>query len=131
MNKQQKIKHWQNIFEQQKNSDLTIIKFCRDNKINVSTFYAWRKRLSDKVLSVKQQHVIPFVIHEQALTQPSMIKITTPTGYQLDFESTLMPHTLSQLQGNRILLPKNKLCSEFIGPASHFEFASHAGFLGV
>lgn len=36
-----------------------------------------------------------------------------------------------QLQGNRILLPKNKLCSEFIGPASHFEFASHAGFLGV
>ena len=34
-------------------------------------------------------------------------------------------------QGNRILLPKNKLCSEFIGPASHFEFASHAGFLGV
>ena len=35
------------------------------------------------------------------------------------------------VQGNRILLPKNKLCSEFIGPASHFEFASHAGFLGV
>ena len=34
-------------------------------------------------------------------------------------------------QGNRILLPKNKLCSEFIGPASHFEFASHAGFVGV
>ena len=39
--------------------------------------------------------------------------------------------TLSAGQGNRILLPKNKLCSEFIGPASHFEFASHAGFLGV
>ena len=36
-----------------------------------------------------------------------------------------------EVQGNRILLPKNKLCSEFIGPASHFEFASHAGFLGV
>jgi len=38
---------------------------------------------------------------------------------------------LRAIQGNRILLPKNKLCSEFIGPASHFEFASHAGFLGV
>ncbi|MCP4956490.1 MAG: IS66 family insertion sequence element accessory protein TnpB [Photobacterium aquimaris] len=97
MNKQQKIKHWQNIFEQQQRSNLTIIQFCRDNKVNVSTFYAWRKRLSDKALPVKQQHVIPFVIHEQPLTQSSMIKLTTPSGYQLDFESTLMHQTLAQL----------------------------------
>jgi hypothetical protein len=97
MNKQQKIKHWQNIFEQQHRSDLTIIQFCRDNKINVSTFYGWRKRLADKTQPIKPQQVIPFVIHEQPLTQPSMIKITTPTGYQLDFDSTLMPQTLSQL----------------------------------
>ena len=97
MNKQQKIKHWQNIFEQQQRSDLTIIQFCRDNKINVSTFYGWRKRLTDKAQPIKPQQVIPFVIHEQPLTQHSMIKITTPTGYQLDFDSTLMPQTLSQL----------------------------------
>jgi hypothetical protein len=97
MNKKQKIKHWQNIFEQQQGSDLTIIQFCRDNKINVSTFYGWRKRLLDKPQSIKPQQVIPFVIHELPLTQPSMIKITTPTGYQLYFESTLMPQTLSQL----------------------------------
>jgi hypothetical protein len=43
--KQQKIKHWQGIFEQQKSSALTIIQFCRDNNVNASTFYAWRKRL--------------------------------------------------------------------------------------
>ena len=97
MNKQQKIKHWQNIFEQQQRSDLTIIQFCRDNKVNVSTFYAWRKRLSDQALPVKKTQVIPFVIHEQSLTQPSMIKLTTPSGYQLDFESTLMYQTLAQL----------------------------------
>ncbi|MFT5760221.1 MAG: NAD-dependent SIR2 family protein deacetylase [Alteromonadaceae bacterium] len=97
MNKQQKTKHWQNIFEQQQCSDLTIIQFCRDNKINVSTFYGWRKRLADKTQPIKPQQVIPFVIHEQPLTQHSMIKITTPTGYQLDFDSTLMPQTLSQL----------------------------------
>ncbi|WP_232503349.1 hypothetical protein [Pseudoalteromonas translucida] len=34
MNKQQKIKHWQGIFEQQKSSTLTITQFCRDNTIN-------------------------------------------------------------------------------------------------
>ncbi|MBA6364247.1 IS66 family insertion sequence element accessory protein TnpB [Colwellia sp. BRX8-4] len=97
MNKQQKIKHWQNIFEQQERSGLTIIEFCRDNKINVSTFYAWRHRLSDKAAPVKQQQVIPFVIHEQPFTQSSMIKLTTPSGYQLDFESTLSHHSLTQL----------------------------------
>ena len=97
MNKQQKIKHWQNVFEQQESSGLTIIQFCRDNKVNTSTFYTWRNRLSDKTLPVKQQQVIPFVIHEQPLTQPSMIKLTTPSGYQLDFESTLMHQTLAQL----------------------------------
>ena len=97
MNKQQKIKHWQNIFEQQQRSDLTIIQFCRNNKVNVSTFYAWRKSLSDKTLAVKQQQVIPFVIHEQSFTQPSMIKLTTPSGYQLDFESTLNHQVLTQL----------------------------------
>ncbi|WP_404842780.1 IS66 family insertion sequence element accessory protein TnpA [Colwellia sp. BRX10-4] len=42
MNKQQKIKHWYNIFEHQQRSDFTIIQFCRDNNINVSTFYGWR-----------------------------------------------------------------------------------------
>jgi transposase-like protein len=97
MNKQQKIKHWQNIFEQQQRSDLTIIQFCRDNKVNVSTFYAWRKCLSDKALPVEQQQVIPFVIHEQSFTQPSMIKLTTPSGYQVDFESTLSHQALTQI----------------------------------
>ncbi len=97
MNKQQKIKHWKNVFEQQQRSDLTIIQFCRNNNVNPSTFYAWRKRLPDKALPVKQQQVIPFVIHEQPSAQPSMIKLTTPSGYQLEFESTLMHQTLVQL----------------------------------
>ncbi|ASP46305.1 IS66 family insertion sequence element accessory protein TnpA [Cognaticolwellia beringensis] len=97
MNNQQKIKHWQNIFEQQQDSDLTIIQFCRDNNINVSTFYGWRKRLSDKTQPIEPQQVIPFVIHEQSLTQPSMIKLSTPSGYQVDFESTLSHQALTQL----------------------------------
>ena len=97
MNKQQKIKHWQGIFEKQQSSGLNIIQFCQNNKINASTFYAWRKQLSDKVLPVKKQQVIPFVIHEQPCIQPSIIKITTPTGYQVDFEPSLNHQVLAQL----------------------------------
>lgn len=97
MKKQQKANHWKTLFKQQQDSGLSVIQFCRDNKVNVSTFYAWRKRLSDKALPVKPQQVIPLVIHEQALTQPSMIKLTTPSGYQVDFESTLRHQTLAQL----------------------------------
>jgi len=97
MKKQQKINHWKSIFELQQNSGLTIIQFCRDKKINTSTFYAWRKRLSGEALSVKPQQVIPLVIHEQPFIQSSMIKLTTSHGYQLDFESTLAHQTLAQL----------------------------------
>ena len=97
MKKQQKINHWKSIFKQQQNSGLSIIQFCRDNKVNTSTFYAWRKRLSGETLSVKPQQVIPLIVHEQLLSQSSMIKLTTPNGYQLDFESTLACQTLTQL----------------------------------
>ncbi len=97
MKKQQKINQWKSIFEQQQNSGLTIIQFCRDNKVNTSTFYAWRKRLSGEALSFKPQQVIPLVINEPNFTQSSMIKLTTPHGYQLDFESTLTHQTLAQL----------------------------------
>ncbi|ATC88988.1 hypothetical protein PARC_p0006 (plasmid) [Pseudoalteromonas arctica A 37-1-2] len=41
--------------------------------------------------------MIPFVIHEQAFTQPSIIKLTTPNDYQIDFESTLANQTLAKL----------------------------------
>ncbi|PCC09884.1 IS66 family insertion sequence element accessory protein TnpA [Pseudoalteromonas sp. JB197] len=97
MKKQQKIKYWKDIFEQQESSALTTIQFCRDNNINPSTFYAWRKRLASEIPPAKKQQVIPFVIHEQAFTQPSMIKLTTLNGYQLDFESTLAHQALAKL----------------------------------
>ena len=75
MKKQQKINHWKNIFELQQNSGLTIIQFCRDKKVNSSTFYAWRKRLSGEAYSAKPQQVIPLVIHEQLFIQPSNFHI--------------------------------------------------------
>jgi len=95
MDIQQKTKHWQNIFEQQQSSGLSIIGFCRENKVNVSTFYGWRKRLASQ--TTQTQQVIPFVINEPSFVQSSMIKLTTPKGYQVDFDATLAHHVLAQL----------------------------------
>jgi transposase len=83
--------------KQQENSGLSIIKFCRDNHVNASTFYAWRKKLSGETTFIKSQQVIPLVIHEPPFDQPAMIKLTTPNGFQLDFESTLTHQTLAKL----------------------------------
>lgn len=97
MNIQQKTKHWQSVFEQYKSSRLSIIGFCQTHKINVSTFYSWRKRIANKTLAVKSQQVIPLVIHEQPLTQSSAIKITTPNGYQVDSDASLAHQLLVPL----------------------------------
>jgi hypothetical protein len=63
MDIQHKNKHWQNVFEQQKSSGLSIIGFCRKNKISGSTFYGWRKRLASQTTQTQTQQIIPFVIN--------------------------------------------------------------------
>jgi hypothetical protein len=97
MDIQQKKQHWENVFERQQSSGLSIIQFCRDNKISISTFYTWRNRLTRQIKKTQPQQIIPFVINEQSFSQSSMIKLSTPTGYQVDFDSTLASQVLAQL----------------------------------
>jgi transposase-like protein len=56
MNIEQYTMRWQSIFEQHQSSGLSIVGFCQAHKINVSTFYSWRKRIANKTLAVKLQH---------------------------------------------------------------------------
>lgn len=44
----QKFNYWQGISRQQKESGLSINAFCKKNKIGYSTFYAWRRKLSER-----------------------------------------------------------------------------------
>lgn len=37
---------WQQIFKQHASSGLQIAAFCKQQKLNTSSFYAWRKRLA-------------------------------------------------------------------------------------
>ncbi|MBL4941786.1 MAG: transposase [Colwellia sp.] len=73
---------WQQIFKQHASSGLQIAEFCKQQKLNPSSFYAWRKRLVDTSLfpSITQSHpdlddsktdwvnIIP----EQAVPSPSV-----------------------------------------------------------
>jgi len=40
---------WQQIFEQYSTSGLQIAAFCKQQKLNTSSFYAWRKRLASQI----------------------------------------------------------------------------------
>jgi hypothetical protein len=45
------LEQWQKIFKQYASSNLQIAAFCKKQKLNTSSFYAWRKRLADMSLS--------------------------------------------------------------------------------
>ena len=54
------IQDWLNIFEQQKQSGLTAVEFCRQQQINVQTYYTRRRdirlqRTSSKFVQVKRE----------------------------------------------------------------------------
>jgi len=54
------IQDWLNLFEQQKQSGLTAVEFCRQQQINVQTYYTRRRdirlqRTSSKFVQVKRE----------------------------------------------------------------------------
>ena len=100
MMSQQKIKHWQAIFAQQEESGLSIIRFCKQHKINTSSFYAWRKRLADgdsSSPSTPKQQVVPLFLNETPIQQSTTLKLTTPGGYQLEFDDHLTAQKLRSI----------------------------------
>ena len=54
------IQDWLNLFEQQKQSGLTAVEFCRQQQINVQTYYTMRReillqRTSSKFVQVNRE----------------------------------------------------------------------------
>ena len=95
MKYQQKIKHWQSLFTQQQNSGLSISDFCKQQQFATSTFYAWKKRIAkidgNKPPATQKQQLIPLLIEDAPEQLTSLLKLTTPAGYQLEFDERL-PH---------------------------------------
>jgi putative transposase len=85
---------WQKIFEQYSASGMTISIFCKQHKINPSSFYAWRKRLvnhsicssvADKpIMSKNNQPDWVGIIPEQIADASRWdIELTLPSGVVL------------------------------------------------
>lgn len=87
----QKIEHWQSVFDSQRDSGLTIVSFCQQHQINLSTYYAWRKRLVEAEQETKpnSQQLVPLFVNEPVVEQSSQLLLTTPRGFQLAFDGSL------------------------------------------
>lgn len=97
----QKQEHWRSVFQSQRKSGLTIVNFCKHRKINISTYYAWRKRLADEEQEPKPElhQLVPLFISELENEQAAPITITTPSGYQLAFSEGTNIEKLHQILG--------------------------------
>ena len=94
----EKITHWQSIFKSKKDSGLTISAFCKQHKINISTYYSWRKRLAEPEPSLtKKQQLVPLFVSESIIPQVSSLMIKTPSGYQLTFDDDITLEKLHQI----------------------------------
>ncbi len=102
---QQKSEYWQAILTQQAQSGLSIVEFCNQQNLHTSTYYSWRKRLTSEpkaTLQTPKQKLIPLLINEVTDQHNTMLTLTTPSGYQLAFDSNLSAHKLTEILG---LLP--------------------------
>ena len=98
MDLDKKRQHWQAILEQQKQSSLTIAIFCKNSNINVTTFYNWKKRLSQhtsgKSSSSTKHQLVPLIVTDSSISS-APLTLTTPNGYQLAFNEQLSPERLT------------------------------------
>jgi hypothetical protein len=93
--------YWRSVFQSQRASGLTIVNFCKHQKINISTYYAWRKKLADEAQEPKPRshQLVPLFVSELENEQDSPITITTPSGYQLAFSEKANIENLHQILG--------------------------------
>ena len=73
-------KQWQRILFTQPTSGLSISQYCKNKNINVSNFYAWRKRLNSK------ESPKPGFLRLNKPLFPTLkdIRVETPNGYKIE-----------------------------------------------
>ena len=73
-------KQWQKILFAQSTSGLSISQYCKNKNINISNFYAWRKRLESK------ESPKPGFLRLNKPSFPTLrdLRIETPNGYKIE-----------------------------------------------
>ena len=73
-------KQWQKIVLGQPTSGLSISQYCNNKNINISNFYAWRKRFNNK------ESLKPGFLRLNKPSFPTLrdLRIETPNGYKIE-----------------------------------------------
>lgn len=92
---------WADIFEQQKNSSLTVLEFCQQEKISPSNFYKHKKLTASKgrFAQAKSVPVIQEPILEPINDSNSRISLTTDAGHLSLPASTSADFLVQLVQG--------------------------------
>jgi hypothetical protein len=90
MTTEERYAHWQEVFETQKTSGLSIAEYCRKQNIRSSYYYAWRCRIR------KRQMVNHGFIELSPSGSVSAggIRILTATGFHIEVNRGFDPSTL-------------------------------------
>ncbi|MFD3389496.1 IS66 family insertion sequence element accessory protein TnpA [Alteromonas macleodii] len=93
------VQDWLNLFEQQKQSGLTAVAFCRQQQINVQTYYTRRRdirlqRTSNKFVQVKREvtkvESYTEAIGGELLLQLGNAQLTVPININPHWIATVM-----------------------------------------
>lgn len=89
---------WRQLFKQQQQSGLSAVEFCRQQHINIQTFYARRsdirlKHRQSKFVQVKREVT---TVESTEFTAPEQITLDYGAG-QLSFPITVQPQWLAAL----------------------------------
>ncbi len=96
MDHEEKYNLWHERFQQQKESNLTITAWCKQNQIAQSQFYYWRKKITASP-SEADNAIVPISI---PISAPTLV-IETPCGYRISVNDTsamaLLPQVMACL----------------------------------
>ena len=80
----EKWEFWRVAVEMQRDSGLSVTEFCRREGLKASSFFAWRKRLEDDVVSVERSsgHEVATKFAEVSVVEsvPIPIEVVAPNG---------------------------------------------------
>jgi len=76
---------WQQIFKQHASSGLQIAAFCKQQKLNPSSFYAWRKRLASQLpLPIVENTPVLAETHQDEWVGITPEPIATPSSWDVE-----------------------------------------------
>jgi hypothetical protein len=91
MSREERVRNWRALVEEQTESGMSAAAFCKEQKINPQRFYSWRKRFSSTIPSPGFIRLVP-----TSKTTSSGIRILLDHGICVELEKGFDPVTLRE-----------------------------------